>query len=421
MSKKVILPFLIISFLLVGPAQASAFSFRDMVAQVYRSVLQPKSVELQVEEPFKIQEPTVIKESVTEAKIFNVITQNVTNITKNSATFNGSYTGIIPTTPSLYQFVFHFTEQGGSAGITAPATNVDNSNKTFKADIPSLGAIKPNTTYTVQACYDSILPGVVPASIDCGTFTNFTTPSIFTTLEPFANDPQFSPTTSSISIEAFSVSVGTLGATRIKSGSEVAKLQTILKALGHDPGPIDGVWGNKTQLGVERMQIAFGLVVDGLVGTNTKALLEREYTKKTGAALPPSTITALSPIQPIPIPKPQKHKHLVDYVRRTTKGIDLNQPISNGWNRPFGSKTFTGKIDCPAGFIALGGGYNLSVSSDETDFSVIAAMVGKDQSGLGNYFVRVLDAFERVNLEESVITVTCAREELATGLPPAHF
>jgi peptidoglycan hydrolase-like protein with peptidoglycan-binding domain len=53
------------------------------------------------------------------------------------------------------------------------------------------------------------------------------------------------------------------------NGPEVRDLQQALKALGHDPGPIDGVFGARTTSAVKAFQQAREIAVDGIVGRVT--------------------------------------------------------------------------------------------------------------------------------------------------------
>ena len=58
----------------------------------------------------------------------------------------------------------------------------------------------------------------------------------------------------------------------LKEGSTdpaVRDLQEALKALGQNPGPIDGVFGGQTEAAVRAFQQAKGIKVDGVVGTIT--------------------------------------------------------------------------------------------------------------------------------------------------------
>lgn len=53
-------------------------------------------------------------------------------------------------------------------------------------------------------------------------------------------------------------------------------IQEALKALGFDPGPLDGIPGAATRGAVMQFQAASGLVVDGLVGPRTRAALDAQ-------------------------------------------------------------------------------------------------------------------------------------------------
>ncbi len=58
------------------------------------------------------------------------------------------------------------------------------------------------------------------------------------------------------------------------AGPEVTTLQERLAALGHDPGPIDGMFGTGTARAVAAFQAASGLTPDGIVGAATWAALD---------------------------------------------------------------------------------------------------------------------------------------------------
>ncbi len=58
----------------------------------------------------------------------------------------------------------------------------------------------------------------------------------------------------------------------LKRGStapEVRDLQAALKALGHDPGPIDGIFGGRTESAVKAFQQQREIAADGIVGRVT--------------------------------------------------------------------------------------------------------------------------------------------------------
>src|SRR5262245_45306852 len=67
------------------------------------------------------------------------------------------------------------------------------------------------------------------------------------------------------------------GAPQLNRGDDgpwVEALQRTLTHLNHDPQGIDGDFGPKTEAAVESFQTDTGLVVDGIVGPNTWAMLE---------------------------------------------------------------------------------------------------------------------------------------------------
>lgn len=59
------------------------------------------------------------------------------------------------------------------------------------------------------------------------------------------------------------------------SGTDVMEIQSLLKRLGYDPGPVDGVFGSRTRQAVMAFQRDFGLLADGVVGLNTFRVMER--------------------------------------------------------------------------------------------------------------------------------------------------
>lgn len=56
-------------------------------------------------------------------------------------------------------------------------------------------------------------------------------------------------------------------------GAAVERLQEILIAMGIDPGPVDGIFGALTLQAVTAFQESNGLVIDGIVGPNTRTVL----------------------------------------------------------------------------------------------------------------------------------------------------
>jgi peptidoglycan hydrolase-like protein with peptidoglycan-binding domain len=61
-----------------------------------------------------------------------------------------------------------------------------------------------------------------------------------------------------------------------RGDSRVRALQRRLRALGQRPGPVDGLYGPRTEAAVERLQRDSGLSVDGVVGPETRRVLNAE-------------------------------------------------------------------------------------------------------------------------------------------------
>jgi len=65
----------------------------------------------------------------------------------------------------------------------------------------------------------------------------------------------------------------------------VAQVQSALKTLGYNPGPVDGTYNPQTKNAVMRFQKAYGLCTDGCIGAMTensirKAIQAREALQK---------------------------------------------------------------------------------------------------------------------------------------------
>jgi peptidoglycan hydrolase-like protein with peptidoglycan-binding domain len=76
-------------------------------------------------------------------------------------------------------------------------------------------------------------------------------------------------------------------------GADVTRVQKELKAAGLDPGPIDGVFGPKTQAAVTQYQKMFGLSADGIVGNRTWSSMQTDRFEVGQASRPePQTLSA---------------------------------------------------------------------------------------------------------------------------------
>lgn len=73
------------------------------------------------------------------------------------------------------------------------------------------------------------------------------------------------------------------GPTPVADRMETREYQEMLKALGYDVGPIDGIAGRKTNAAVRAFQADRDLLVDGVVGPATRATLVRALDEKDSA------------------------------------------------------------------------------------------------------------------------------------------
>ena len=62
-------------------------------------------------------------------------------------------------------------------------------------------------------------------------------------------------------------------------GEDVTELQKALLIHGFDPGPVDGIFGKKTERAVKRFQKASGLKADGIAGKRTFFALGLPFTE----------------------------------------------------------------------------------------------------------------------------------------------
>ncbi len=81
-------------------------------------------------------------------------------------------------------------------------------------------------------------------------------------------------------------------------GPEVATLQEQLKALGFDPGSVDGEFGPATEAAVISFQQSEGLLADGIVGPHTQAALALPTPDPLPSVIPGVTLTAVSKMFP---------------------------------------------------------------------------------------------------------------------------
>jgi hypothetical protein len=129
------------------------------------------------------------------------------------------------------------------------------------------------TTTQVAIIAGSFLVLLIAILAATGVFSsnNAPTPPVTTpTTPPPPKTTASTPTTTAVTATAPSQPLSP-GAT----GSEVKNLQESLKALGYDPGTIDGNYGPSTESAVSKFQAANGLATDGVVGPETLAKLQQ--------------------------------------------------------------------------------------------------------------------------------------------------
>ncbi len=106
----------------------------------------------------------------------------------------------------------------------------------------------------------------------------------------------------------------------------VADVQRGLARLGYDPGPADGVVGEKTRRAIRRFQTRAGLAADGAVSSALKAAIDREINNQAAAEpAPPSQAAAPALGAGANDPRTQA---LVDALRRATDRAERDRSAS---------------------------------------------------------------------------------------------
>jgi peptidoglycan hydrolase-like protein with peptidoglycan-binding domain len=95
----------------------------------------------------------------------------------------------------------------------------------------------------------------------------------------------------------------------------VRDVQRLLRRLGDDPGPIDGLYGPLTVEAVRRFQQEHALMVDGVIGPQTRGRLVAERKRLRNVKLerkspardtPAESVIEPPPLRPAPSPEPSR-------------------------------------------------------------------------------------------------------------------
>ena len=247
-----------------------------------------------------------------------------------------------------------------------PKTGNNNQAKTYtvrRGDTLSKIAAQHNTTWQKLATHNNIkdpnkifpgqtlkIPGSAPAPAKPPATT-----------KPAPNKPAPAQSTNTVKPSNTSAARPTLreGA----RGEQVKVLQSRLKQLGFNPGPIDGHFGKQTAATVRSFQRAAGEFVDGIVGPKTWAALDKG---KVNAPKPPTAPTPPGTSSSSRLDHYWKTPPVHDYSRTTFRGVTVNKRTAEMLNRAedimrtkFGHKNFAftmtqgsyngGKVSASAG------------------------------------------------------------------------
>lgn len=149
--------------------------------------------------------------------------------------------------------------------------------------------------------------------------------------------PAEEPAGESFEFFDFEEETGTAYRPTLRSGSRgeaVTDLQSRLQRAGHDPGPLDGIFGSRTDAAVRSFQRAQSITVDGIVGPQTwgRLLGTAPGTPSSGVPSTPPTPTQVD--TPLPASGSGFYSYTsADKRYGTLDTIKAMQAISVAWNR----------------------------------------------------------------------------------------
>jgi SpoIID/LytB domain protein len=183
--------------------------------------------------------------------------------------------------------VFAVSGNGYSSGCTSdastPQTTTTTTTTTVVPTTTTTLAAPPTTTTTVAPTTTTTIPAsttttVAPTTTTIAPTTTTTTvaPTTTTTTLIPPTTTTIASTTTTLGVCVAAPEVGTLIGEKVvlwagASGRSVQELQAFLNAIGYTPGPVDGIYGLKTEAAVKDFQRSRGLTADGIIGSRTRS------------------------------------------------------------------------------------------------------------------------------------------------------
>ncbi|AZU63169.1 spore cortex-lytic enzyme [Neobacillus mesonae] len=181
-------------------------------------------------------------------------------------------------------------------------------------------------------------------------------------------------------------------------GEDVIELQSRLKYIGFYTGKIDGVFGWRTYWALRNFQYEFGLPIDGLAGSTTKAKLLKstKYTKSNNASSNNGNANNTSKkATAVNIPKGFSQND-IQLMANAVHGESRGEPyigqvavasvILNRVNSASFPNTVSGVIFEPGAFTAVADGQIWLTPNETSKKAVIDAINGWDPTGEALYY-----------------------------------
>ncbi|MCL6574436.1 MAG: spore cortex-lytic enzyme [Bacillus sp. (in: Bacteria)] len=178
-------------------------------------------------------------------------------------------------------------------------------------------------------------------------------------------------------------------------GADVIELQSRLKNIGFFTGKVDGVFGWRTYWGLRNFQYEFGMPIDGLAGTATKAKLVKA--SKYNATQKSATPKKAAPKTPTAANTPNGFSQndirlMANAVHGESRGesftgqVAVAAVILNRVNSASFPNTISGVIFEPRAFTAVADGQIYLTPNENAKKAVIDAINGWDPTGEALYY-----------------------------------